>query len=406
MWIAVGVASLCFGFQSGRPALSPVETTSSGASISQARGVFAYSPKTSRFAVGTGPGTVVIADFNGDGKPDIATANEQSGDVSVLLGDGKGGFLPAPGSPFPAGQSPNDIAVGDFNRDGSIDLAFANHETQHLTLLLGDGRGSFAPARQSPLTVAVRPHPHGIATGDFNGDGNLDLVTDSWAEDRLEILFGDGKGGFTTPGTYIPVGRHPYQRIRVADLNGDGKADIVSPNLEGDNVTILLGDGHGGFRQPPGSPFPCGDSPFNVAIGDINGDGIPDLAIVNSPGSTSDRSGKDGLAILIGDGRGGFTPMTGSPFATAKRPNMVAIGDLNGDGVADVVVSNPDSDSITIFFMSQNSSVAAQSTLSVPGHPKGLAIRDLNGDGKADIVVANSTANSVTVIWGNAGNQR
>ena len=94
-----------------------------------------------------------------------------------------------------------------------------------------------------------------MATGDFNGDGSLDLVTDSWAEDRLVILFGDGDGRFATPGTYVAVGRHPYQRVRVADLNGDGRADIVSPNLEGDNVTILLGDGMGKFQQPAGSPF-------------------------------------------------------------------------------------------------------------------------------------------------------
>ena len=116
---------------------------------------------------------------------------------------------------------------------------------------------------------------HGVAAGDFNGDGNLDLVTDSWADDRVVVLFGDGKGSFATPGTYVAVGKHPYQRVRVADLNGDGNADIVSPNLEGDNVTILLGDGTGKFRQPAGSPFPCGDSPFNVAIGDVNADGKP-----------------------------------------------------------------------------------------------------------------------------------
>jgi hypothetical protein len=213
-------------------------------------------------------------------------------------------------------------------------------------------------------------------------------------------LFGDGHGNFATPGAYVSVGRHPYQRVRVADLDGDGKADIVSPNLEGDDVTILLGDGRGGFRQPPGSPFPCGDSPFSVAVGDVTGDGIPDLAIVNSPSSTSDRSGRDGLTVLIGDGHGGFSAMPGSPLTTAPRPNMVAIGDVNGDGVADVVVSNPDSDTITIFTMGRNGSVTGRSTLTVPGRPKGLAVRDLNGDGKGDIAVTDNAANTVTVIPG------
>ena len=96
-----------------------------------------------------------------------------------------------------------------------------------------------------------------MAAGDFNGDARLDLVTDSWAEDRLVVILGDGKGGFITPGMYVPVGKHPYQRVRVADLNGDGKADIVSPNLEGDNVTILLGDGKGNFGSPRVRRFPA-----------------------------------------------------------------------------------------------------------------------------------------------------
>lgn len=397
VWTIAGVLGISFVVRCG---IANSGADRLGPSLPVARQVLASQPGDLRFAVGTEPGVVAIADFNNDGKLDIVTANAQSGDASVLLGDGKGSFSAAPGSPFPAGHDPNDVAVGDFNRDGCLDLAFANHETQLLTVLLGDCKGKFAPAPHSPFTVAVKPHPHGVATGDFNGDGNLDLVTDSWGENRLEILFGDGKGGFTTPGSYVAVGKHPYQRIRVADLNGDGKADIVSPNLEGDNVTILLSDGKGGFRQPPGSPFPCGDSPFNVAIGDVNGDGIPDLAIVNSASSTSDRTGREGLTILIGDGRGGFTKMAGSPFETPKRPNMVAIGDLNGDGVGDIVVSNPDSDSITIFMMSRKGTVASRETLSVPGHPKGLAIRDLNGDGKGDIVVTNTATNTVTVILG------
>ncbi len=352
------------------------------------------------FAVGRAPGVVLVEDLNKDGKLDLVVANEKSGDVSVLLDDGKGGLSPSRGSPFPAGPNPNDLASGDFNGDGLVDLAIANHETQHITVLLGDGRGSLAPAPHSPVAVVVRPHVHGVATGDFNGDGNLDLLTDSWAEDRLVILFGDGDGRFTTPGTYVAVGRHPYQRVRVADLNGDGRADIVSPNLEGDNVTILLGDGMGKFHQPARSPFACGDSPFNVAIGDVNADGKPDLAIVNSPSSTADRKGQDGLTILIGDGLGAFTKMAGSPFVTGKFPNIPAIGDLNGDGVADVAVSNPDGDKISIFTMSRKSSVATSATVSVPGHPKGLAIRDLDGDGKAEIVTTNNTGDSVTVISG------
>jgi hypothetical protein len=353
----------------------------------------------SRFATGSAPGSVEVADLNGDGRPDLAVANEQSRNVTILLGDGRGGFTPAQGSPFAAGPEPNDIAISDLNRDGKLDLAFANHEAKYLTVLLGDGRGRFAPAPGSPFPVAVRPHTHGVATGDLNGDGNLDLLTDSWGDDQVAILLGDGKGGFK-PGPFLAVGKHPYQRVRIADVNGDGRADVIATNLEGDDVTILLGEGQGGFKPSTGSPFPCGDSPFFVAIGDLNGDRRPDLAVVNAPGSTSDRHGRDGLTLLLGDGKGGFQKMAGSPFGTGKVPNRLAIGDVNGDGVADVAVTYTDSDSIALFLMSRQGTVASSSTIAVGKRPKGIAIHDLNGDGKGDIVVADNGDNNVMVIWG------
>ncbi len=317
-------------------------------------------------------------------------------------GQGGGAFSPAPGSPFPAGPHPNDLTVSDFDGNGRPDLAFANHETQQLTVLLGDGKGGFAPAPGSPVAVAVRPHPHGIAAADFNGDGHVDLLTDSWAKDRLELLPGDGKGRFETPGTYVEVGRHPYQRVRVADLNGDGTGDIVSPNLDGNDVTILLGDGRGAFAQPAGSPFPAGDSPFNVAIGDVNADGVPDLAIVDSPSSATEPPGRDGLTVLLGDGRGGFRPMRGSPFATARFPNMVAIGDVDGDRVGDVVVSLPESDRVAIFTMTREGTLGSRQDLPLHGHPKGVAIHDFDGDGRGDLVVANNAEDGVTLVFGSS----
>ena len=351
----------------------------------------------SHFPVGTAPGSVEIADLNGDGRPDIIVANEQSNNVTILLGDGRGGFIQAKGSPFPAGHDPNDIAIGDFNRDGKLDLAFANHEEKHLTVLLGNGQGGFTPAPNSPFAVEVKPHTHGVATGDLNGDGNLDLVTDSWGNDQVSVLFGDGRGSFSTSGTFLDVGKMPYQRVRVGDINGDGKSDIITTNLEGDNVTILLGDSKGDFKQSAGSPFPCGDSPFNFAVGDVNADGNPDLSIVNSPSSTADRHGKDGLTILLGDGASGFRMLAGSPFATGRIPNRVAIGDVNGDGVADIAVSSPDGNNITLFLMGSKG-VVSSSIIAIGGKPKGLAIRDLNSDGKADMVITNNSDNTVTVI--------
>ena len=343
------------------------------------------------------PYSVEIADLNGDKIKDLAIANAQDSSVSLLLGTGKGNFREAKDSPFPAGYMPNDIAVADFNKDGKPDLAFANHDRKYLTVLAGDGKGGFTPLKGSPFPVDVRPHTHGVAVGDFNSDGNLDLVTDSWGNNQLAVLFGNSEHGFNKQLKYINVGKHPYQRIRVADLNKDGKLDIVTTNLDGNNTTILLGDGKGNFHEPKGSPFPCGDSPFGVAIGDINGDGNPDLAIINSPSITSDNKGQDGLTVLLGDGTGKFTTMPGSPFVTGTAPSRVAIGDLNNDGIADIVVTNYKSNTITVFMM-KKSGLASSYTVPVGSKPDGVAIADLNGDGKGDIVVTNSGDNYITLM--------
>ena len=351
-----------------------------------------------RIKVGKAPGCVEVADLNNDKLPDLIVTNEGDSSVTILLGKENGKFKEANSSPFPAGHRVNDVAVGDYNKDGKLDLAFANHEKKYLTVLLGKGDGSFIAAPNSPFPVEVVPHTHGIATGDFNGDKRLDLVTDSWGNDQIEILFGDSINGFKTPGKFFKVGKHPYQRVRVADINMDGKDDIITTNLEGDNVTILLCGGKGNFNEAKGSPFPCGDSPFGVAIGDVNGDGKLDLAIVNSPSSTADRTGVNGLTVLLGDGTGKFTMMKGSPFDAGKIPNRVAIGDVNGDGIKDIIVSDNNSDKITLYLMGKTGNVASLSRILVGNHPKGVAIADLNGDGKGDIVVCNNADNDILII--------
>jgi hypothetical protein len=351
-----------------------------------------------KIKVGKAPGCVEIADLNNDKFPDLVVTNEGDSSVTILLGKGKAQFEEAKNSPFSAGHAVNDVAIGDFNKDGNPDLAFANHERKYLTVLLGNGQGNFTVAPKSPFPVEVIPHTHGIATGDFNNDGRLDLVTDGWGNDQIEVLFGDSINGFEIPGTFFKVGKHPYQRVRVADINNDGNTDIITTNLEGDNATILLGNGKGNFNEGTGSPFPCGDAPFGVAIGDVNADGKPDLAIINSPASTTDRTGKNGLTVLLGDGTGEFTTMKGSSYEAGKIPNRVAIGDVNGDGVNDIITSDSDDNKIYLFLMNRNGSVLSSSPVTVGNHPKGVAIADLNGDRKGDIVVCNNLDNDITII--------
>jgi len=344
------------------------------------------------------PFSIEAADLNGDKIKDLVIANGEDSSVTVLIGAEKGNFTEATGSPFAAGSVPNDIAIADFNKDGKPDLAFANHTRKYLTVLTGSGTGSFAPLKGSPFQADVNPHTHGVAVADFNSDGNLDLLTDSWGDNRLAILFGNGNHGFSISAKYLLVGKHPYQRARVADLNKDGNADIVTTNLDGNNTTILLGDGKANFKEAEGSPFACGDSPFGVAVGDFNRDGNPDLVIINSPSITSSNVGSDGLTILLGDGTGKFKPMQGSPFSTGKAPSRVATGDLNGDGFWDIAVANYRSNTVSVFLMNKNG-VASTYTIPAGRYPDGVAIADLDGDGKNDIAVTNSGEYDMDVIF-------
>ena len=340
------------------------------------------------------PNVLAAGDFNRDGKLDLAVGSSGTDDVTIFLGDGRGGLRQA-GS-YPAGPSPTDIAVADFNSDGNLDLAIANHGVQRVTVLLGDGHGGFRSAPGSPLAVHSVPHPHTVGACDVNGDGHLDLVIDSWGENRLTLLTGDGKGGFATPGAPIEVGRKPYRNLKLADLDGDGKCDIVTPNMVEKGVTILFGDGHGHFRGSDRNPIPAGPSPFAVAVGDINGDGKPDLVVANYSGHIEDPSG-DALTFLLGDGRGDFR--LGPRIAAGRAPGDVAVGDVDGDGIADAATADAGSGSVTVAFGGPGG-LSPSRTVTVPVGAKfwRILLADFDGNGRADLVTANGDAHTVTLL--------
>ena len=326
--------------------------------------------------------------------------------MDVLLGDGKGHFPPAAGSPFPCGKSPNDIATGDFNGDRNLDLVIANTETPYLTILLGDGKGGFAPSPHSPFDTHSYPHVHGIAVADFNRDGKLDVVTDSWGRDQILMFLGDGEGNLNLPGQPFKTGKRPYQRLRSADFNKDGKPDVVTTDLDQNAVSILLGDGKGGLHDAPGSPFPAGRAPWAVAIDDMNRDGSPDLVIVPYAPDVPDP--KDvGVTVLLGDGKGGFSKMLGSPFSLAgcEGPDRVATGDIDGDGLRDIVVTCGQNNKLMLY-LGLRSGGFTISTQNVQTGWAGVAVADLEGRGKDDIVVSNgllddrprSTPGTITIL--------
>ena len=274
---------------------------------------------------GLQPVAVAVGDFNGDGLPDLAVACRGNSSIWLLFGNGSGGFTPAQ-YPFAAGIVPDAIVAGDFNGDGKADLAIANQNDSTVSVFFGDGAGGFAQAPNSPIDVFSGPAA--LAVGDFNGDGNADLAVADSTGNILALLFGSPHGVLTISHTTFPASNPTA--IAIGDFNGDGKTDLAYTNAGSNNVTVLLGDG-GGFNASAGSPFAVGSQPSSLAVGDFNGDGNADLAVANKSDGT--------ISVLLGDGMGGFSPMNGSPFGGGSAPAGVVTGDFNGDGRAGLVTA-------------------------------------------------------------------
>ena len=340
---------------------------------------------------------VAAADLNRDSRPDLVVANLEAGEVTILLNEGGGRFSSAPGSPFKCGSQPNDFAIADFDHDGNPDIAIVNTQTPFISVFLGDGRGGFHPAAGSPIRTDSYPHPHGLAAGDFTGDGAIDLVTDSWGHNQIEMLIGNGRGGFAL-GPLFAVGKRPYQRLRSADFNGDGKPDIVTTNLDGDSVTVLLGDGHGSFREAPGSPFKTAPAPWEVSIADVNRDGKLDLIIVPYDRDAKTRGGEANVTVLLGDGTGRFTQLAGSPFSLrgCAQPTEVAAVDLTGGRLLDIAVTCVNSAKLAL--LTPNGAGYKLNMHAMPGKPYGIAAADFFGTGRISLVVSNSADGTVTVL--------
>jgi hypothetical protein len=224
------------------------------------------------FPVGTNPRSVTSADFNGDGKIDLAVANYSDNNVSILLGNGTGIFGPATNFGTGIGYSPQSIICADFNADGKTDLALVNLSA-HVTILLGNGAGGFAAA----INFAVSGMPYSLTSADFNGDGKADLATANSNSNNITVLLGNGLGSLGTANNFALSGT-PYSVIS-ADFNGDGKVDLATANYNSNKVSVLLGNGAGGFLPP--TEYGVGVAPNSIISSDFNADGKADLAVSN-----------------------------------------------------------------------------------------------------------------------------
>ncbi|MBD2194384.1 cadherin-like domain-containing protein [Calothrix anomala] len=334
------------------------------------------------------PQSVAVGDFNNDSRPDlvVGTSYTNQGSFSVLLNTGGSNFA-AP-IYFNAFGIPLDFAISDFNGDGKQDLAIAASNSDTVSVLLGNGAGGFS----APTYYTVAGRPYSIALGDFNNDGKLDLITANQINgNSLSLLLGNGAGGFANA-INVSLTLNSYPRaVAVGDFNSDNKLDVVVANELTDNISVLLGNGTGGFGTP--TNFAVGDNPSSVVVGDFNSDGKLDLAVANYLSSN--------ISILLGNGTGGFDTPTN--FA-ALYPRSIKLGDFNNDGKLDLAVANASNNSVSVLLGNGTGSFATPTNFSVGSSSSSIAVGDFNSDGKLDLATANLNNSASILLNSSQGN--
>ncbi|HEV2175957.1 MAG TPA: FG-GAP-like repeat-containing protein [Terriglobia bacterium] len=339
------------------------------------------------YATGMAPLCVTAADFNADGKPDLAvTANGQN-TISILAGNGDGSFQPA--QQYGTDAAPAGLALADFNGDGRLDLVAVNSGTNTVSILLGNGDLTFEVRKNA----ATAMEPTAVATGDFNGDGKLDMaVVDTNCSNppcpsgMVSVLLGNGDGTFGAPTTYN-VGTFPLG-IVAADMNNDHILDLVVVNQFNNTISVLLGKGDGTFGTP--LPTTTGNTPSSLVVGDFNKDGFLDVATANNNDNT--------VSVLLGNGTGGFPTRT--DYATGLYPFGITAADLNGDGSLDLAVANQ-SGTVSVLLNSGTGTFTTHTEYTTGFDSVAVSAKDFNKDNHIDLAVANAGAGTISVLLNN-----
>ncbi len=349
----------------------------------EGRCLLSFNPPVT-YPAGTSPVAVATADFNHDGRPDLAAVNSGNRTVGVYLGR-PDGTLQGPTS-YATGTNPLGVAAGDFNGDGVPDLVVANNLATSLTLLAGNGDGTFKAAG-SPATGFG---PSGVVAGDFNHDGKADLAVSVQFTSSVNILLGNGNGTFLKAVNY-PTGSSPLA-LTSGDFDGNGTTDLAVVNFSGNSVSVLLGNADGTFQKAVN--YAANGGPRGITSGDFNGDGRPDLAAANQSSGT--------VSVFLNNGSGAFAP--GVVYAAGPGAMGITTADFDADGKLDLAVADSKASAVSVLAGGGDGSFAAAVNYLAGPSPQGVTAADFNADGAPDLAVANFSPGGVSLLLNQANN--